>query len=139
MIVNGIKLKEHVLAELKVERSKRLVKEQHLWTVDERTGNCDALFLAARERIEAVHGFEVVAREHAGPVLLFRHERYSSVSIARALSEKGIAVRAGLHCAPLAHESAGTLETGTVRLSFSAFNREEEVMNILKIMREMTR
>lgn len=34
------------------------------------------------------------------------------------LGEMGIAVRAGLHCAPLAHESAGTLETGTVRVSF---------------------
>lgn len=34
------------------------------------------------------------------------------------LGKQGIAVRAGLHCAPLAHESAGTLETGTVRISF---------------------
>ncbi len=34
------------------------------------------------------------------------------------LSEAGIAVRAGLHCAPLAHDSAGTLDTGTVRVSF---------------------
>ena len=34
------------------------------------------------------------------------------------LAKHGIAVRAGLHCAPLAHESAGTLKTGTVRLSF---------------------
>ncbi len=37
---------------------------------------------------------------------------------ARQLAERGIAVRAGLHCAPLAHDSAGTLETGTVRISF---------------------
>jgi selenocysteine lyase/cysteine desulfurase len=37
---------------------------------------------------------------------------------ARHLARHGIAVRAGLHCAPLAHESAGTLETGTVRISF---------------------
>ena len=37
---------------------------------------------------------------------------------AQALGGRGIAVRAGLHCAPLAHESAGTLETGTVRVSF---------------------
>ena len=29
-----------------------------------------------------------------------------------------IALRAGLHCAPLAHKSAGTLDTGTVRASF---------------------
>jgi selenocysteine lyase/cysteine desulfurase len=37
---------------------------------------------------------------------------------AEKLAKMGIAVRAGLHCAPLAHESAGTLETGTVRVSF---------------------
>ena len=34
------------------------------------------------------------------------------------LGGMGFAVRAGLHCAPLAHESAGTLERGTVRVSF---------------------
>jgi len=34
------------------------------------------------------------------------------------LAQQGIAVRAGLHCAPVAHESAGTLQTGTVRVSF---------------------
>ncbi len=38
--------------------------------------------------------------------------------VATELAQKGIAVRAGLHCAPLAHESAGTLDTGTVRVSF---------------------
>jgi selenocysteine lyase/cysteine desulfurase len=37
---------------------------------------------------------------------------------AEKLSARKIAVRAGLHCAPTAHESAGTLETGTVRVSF---------------------
>lgn len=36
----------------------------------------------------------------------------------RILAKRGICVRAGLHCAPLAHESAGTLSTGTVRVSF---------------------
>lgn len=37
---------------------------------------------------------------------------------AQRLARRGIAVRAGLHCAPLAHESAGTLSTGTLRVSF---------------------
>ena len=37
---------------------------------------------------------------------------------AAELGRQGIAVRAGLHCAPYAHESAGTLPTGTVRVSF---------------------
>jgi len=37
---------------------------------------------------------------------------------AAILAKQGIAVRAGLHCAPTAHESAGTADTGTVRVSF---------------------
>ena len=37
---------------------------------------------------------------------------------AQVLARMGIAVRAGLHCAPLAHESAGTVQTGTLRVSF---------------------
>lgn len=54
---------------------------------------------------------------------------------AKHLSEKGIAVRAGLHCAPIAHESAGTLDTGTVRLSFGIGitpQRLREVKNIIE-------
>lgn len=47
---------------------------------------------------------------------------------AERLAERGIAVRAGLHCAPLAHTTAGTLEEGTVRFSFSPFNTYTEVM-----------
>ena len=39
-------------------------------------------------------------------------------TFAQQLAHAGIAVRAGLHCAPVAHESAGTLSTGTVRVSF---------------------
>lgn len=50
---------------------------------------------------------------------------------AQALGEKGIAVRAGLHCAPLAHRSAGTLETGTVRLSFG-WDSEERQLPLLE-------
>ncbi len=47
---------------------------------------------------------------------------------AAKLAERGIAVRAGLHCAPLAHETAGTLSSGTVRFSFSPFNTRREAL-----------
>lgn len=46
---------------------------------------------------------------------------------AEFLSGRGVAVRSGLHCAPEAHRTAGTLETGTVRLSVSPFTTESEV------------
>lgn len=51
-------------------------------------------------------------------------------TVAAGLAERDIAVRSGMHCAPLAHRSAGTLDTGTVRLSFSDFNTPEEVRRL---------
>ena len=45
---------------------------------------------------------------------------------AESFGRMGIAVRAGLHCAPLAHESAGTLKTGTVRVSFGHDASEQQ-------------
>lgn len=56
----------------------------------------------------------------------FRH--LDCEEAAQRLGEAGIAVRAGLHCAPAAHRTAGTLETGTVRFSFSPFTTEREVL-----------
>ncbi len=55
--------------------------------------------------------------------------------LAQKLAQRGIAVRAGLHCAPLAHESAGTLETGTVRVSFGHDASKEQAEMFLKQMR----
>ncbi len=46
-----------------------------------------------------------------------------SETFAHELMLRGIATRGGLHCAPLAHESAGTSERGTVRISPSDFTR----------------
>lgn len=55
--------------------------------------------------------------------------------VAEALAQRGVAVRAGLHCAPFAHRTAGTLEQGTVRLSVSAFNTGAEVDGFLRVLR----
>ena len=60
-------------------------------------------------------------------VLSFRCRSRDCEEIARMLSQEEICVRSGLHCAPLAHECAGTLETGTVRMSFSPFNTHAEI------------
>ncbi|MBQ9148682.1 MAG: aminotransferase class V-fold PLP-dependent enzyme [Oscillospiraceae bacterium] len=62
-------------------------------------------------------GFQVFQGPHQAGTVSFVPGR-DCESAAEYLAGQGIAVRAGLHCAPLAHESAGTLETGTVRVSF---------------------
>lgn len=62
-------------------------------------------------------GFRVFAGEHQAGTVSFV-PNMDCEAAAELLAGRGIAVRSGLHCAPLAHESAGTLETGTVRVSF---------------------
>jgi selenocysteine lyase/cysteine desulfurase len=54
--------------------------------------------------------------------------------VSEMLGKRNVAVRAGLHCAPEAHRSAGTFKTGTVRLSFSAFNTSFEVAQACDIL-----
>ena len=36
-------------------------------------------------------------------------------------------VRAGLHCAPCAHEVIGTKDIGTIRIGLGYFNSEEDI------------
>jgi selenocysteine lyase/cysteine desulfurase len=62
-------------------------------------------------------GFRVFAGPHQAATVSFL-AKADCEEAAAVLAEQGIAVRAGLHCAPLAHESAGTLDSGTVRVSF---------------------
>ena len=54
--------------------------------------------------------------------------------LALKLGKLNIAVRAGLHCAPLSHESAGTLETGTVRVSYGPDADPEQTEALLRAM-----
>jgi selenocysteine lyase/cysteine desulfurase len=67
-------------------------------------------------------------------VLSVIHRDIDAETLADRLSQRGVAVRAGLHCAPLAHRTAGTLATGTVRFSASAFNTMGEVGRLLSIL-----
>ena len=64
-------------------------------------------------------------------VVSFTVEGKDVEEIGAGLAKAGIAVRAGLHCAPLAHRTVGTINTGTVRLSFSDWNTREEVGRFL--------
>ena len=59
--------------------------------------------------------------------------------LAEALGRRGIALRAGLHCAPLAHRTAGTLDTGTVRLSLSDFNTPAQIEKLAQELHQLFR
>lgn len=61
------------------------------------------------------------------PLLSFNIGEKPSEEVAAQLNQFGIAVRAGLHCAPEAHRFGGTLENGAVRVCPSAFSKEQEI------------
>lgn len=94
----------------------------------------------AAEGLREIPGLHVYARPdlaaQAG-VVSFTAQEFDVEELGRALGERGIAVRCGLHCAPTAHQTAGTLESGTVRVSFSDWNTSEEVGRFLEAIREI--
>lgn len=71
-------------------------------------------------------------------VLSFNIDGMGSETVAEKLAKKCISVRAGLHCAPLAHQTAGTFETGTVRASFSVFNTIDEIAVFAAAVKEIS-
>ncbi len=71
-------------------------------------------------------GFRVFHGPHQSGVVSFVGKE-DCEELADYLAHQAIAVRAGLHCAPLAHESAGTAQTGTVRVSFGPFSTPAHV------------
>ena len=82
-------------------------------------------------------GLELFTGADQTGVLSLRCPMMDGESLAQRLGERGVCVRSGLHCAPLAHESAGTLKTGTVRFSFSPFVEERQLRETAGILRSL--
>ena len=102
--------------------------------------------ILAHER-RLVHEF-VRALENSPRIECFSHPEQTGVvslrvagvpseTVAEALSQQGIAVRAGLHCAPLAHRTLETYPQGTVRFAFSGANTREEIDCCMAGIREL--
>ncbi len=80
----------------------------------------------------------VHSRPNPCGIVSFSHREKQSEEIASLLSENfSVAVRGGLHCAPLMHKALGTNENGAVRASLSAFNTREEASVLVRAMRRL--
>ncbi len=96
------------------------------------------------ERVQAIPGVTVygtpdVSRRTA--VVSLTMEGVSPASIAEWLAtQHNVSTRAGYHCAPLAHETIGTLPgQGTIRFSFSFANTADEVDQVTDWLTEVPR
>lgn len=70
------------------------------------------------------------------PLLSINIGDLPSEEAAAMLAARGLAVRAGLHCAPWAHRKYGTIKRGTVRLCPCAFTTAAQVQKTYKIIAE---
>jgi selenocysteine lyase/cysteine desulfurase len=91
-------------------------------------GRREAALAAYTARELGKLGYQVFAGPHQLGTVSFRGKEDC-----QTLCDKlpDIALRAGLHCAPLAHKSAGTLDTGTVRASFGWDSTKEDADQLL--------
>ncbi len=51
--------------------------------------------------------------------------------------EYGIVIRSGLHCAPLAHQTIGTFESGACRFSPGFFTSEEDIDAVIRAVHDL--
>lgn len=99
-----------------------------------------SLLRSAVEELQSCDALELFSgpEDTQSGVLSLRIRGLNCDEAAQTLSELGIYLRSGLHCAPLAHKSAGTLETGTLRMSFSPFIGEKELRACCGAIRELS-
>lgn len=82
----------------------------------------------AIEQLSSVADVKVYSRKNPSGIVAFAHRNVPSEMMAQILSDEfGIAVRGGLHCAPLMHDYLKS-EQGLVRASFSEFNTPNEAL-----------
>lgn len=99
-----------------------------------------------REGLRHIEGIRIVAdrtsdRKSTTPdrcsIVSFTSEHYHPHDIAARLDEKGIAVRAGHHCAMPLHQAWGI--PASVRASFGIYNEASEVDLFLEVLRDIVK
>ncbi len=88
--------------------------------------------------LRTIPGLTIYGRTDASPVgvVSIRLEHWEPMDVGVALDQEfDIAVRTGLHCAPLAHRTIGTFPTGTVRLAPGFFTTVQEVERVIEALR----
>lgn len=88
--------------------------------------------------IKGVRVYGADAKADYAPVVLFNVEGIPSDTVAEGLAERGICVRGGLHCAPLAHRVLQTGAYGGVRASLGRGSTEEDCESLLLAVEEIS-
>ncbi|ODP29447.1 Cysteine desulfurase [Paenibacillus nuruki] len=118
----------------------RYVLERSVTKIAEEEQILTQMMIKKLLNIQGVHvlGPEI-GKERTG-IVSFIMEHKDSAEIAFRLDrEFGIAVRAGMHCTPLAHIAAGTLATGAVRASVGYRSTADDIDQLIEAIQYIDR
>lgn len=98
---------------------------------------CEKLFYGLKELPKIKLYREEYDSLSYAPLVSFNVGNLHSEQVSAYLNDRGIAVRGGYHCSPLAHISNKTEGQGAVRVSPSKFNEEKDIKNLLNLLRKI--
>lgn len=102
---------------------------------DKMRSRCNSVFSALAAGLQEIKGVTVIAANNG--IVLMNFDRLECTDGADRLDRYGICVRAGLHCAPLAHRTLGTLPYGAIRFSAGCDNTLTEVEKTLEAIEKI--
>ena len=97
-------------------------------------------FIEEAMKIDGIKLYGPLDINKQGAVVSLNIRDVDSSEVSYLLDEEyDIAVRPGLHCAPLAHKTIGTFEQGVIRFSFGLFNTHKEIEYGIKALKEIAK
>lgn len=112
----------------------RFLLEKSVWSVHDHECRLTNLLIDGLKEIKGVKLYGPHNGEDRAAVISITIEGADPAEVALILDVSfGIALRSGLHCAPDAHRTLGTLDTGgTIRISPGYFNTEQDIAQCLE-------
>jgi cysteine desulfurase family protein len=107
----------------------RYIEEVGIDVIREKELRFMRMFYEGISKIPHVKIYGDFQAEQRCPIVTFNIGEYDSAEVSDELfMTYGISTRPGAHCAPLMHRALGTEAQGAVRVSFSHYNTDEEVV-----------
>ena len=118
----------------------RYILERTTKDIREYEENLTRHFIEEAGKIEGIKIYGPSDIKYHAAVVALNIKDGDSSEVSYILNEEyDIYVRPGIHCAPLAHETIGTLDQGTVRFSFGIFNSHDEIEDAIKALKSIAK
>ncbi len=91
-----------------------------------------------KDRLESLPGSKFYGgRTLENGILLYTNSNINLDTLTKHLDKNNICTRSGFHCAPLAHKTLSTTESGALRFSFGPFNTKQEIDEAYKTIKSI--